>query len=610
MARLVAVAGWSLVLALASGGRAKAEGLVVDARNSPFLVQAPATYDSVTVEDGGVLVVNAKLTAAGDFTVRSTGRVTMDAGVYVLEVAAGGAFDVELGGSVDVAGLGLERAMTLDPATGAQLWMPGASGGPHLAIGGATGSPPGYDEPSNPRWPGAGGGSGSLGPVGGTGGAALLVTAKAARIDGVVRADGIRGSDVNENGGGGGGGTINLTVEALRGGGVLSAVGGPSCGWCSSTQWGSGAGGLVRVAAASWSFAGTVDVSPGAGKHRGGQGTVVHVEPSAARLRVVAGSYPLRAGERWNSFEVDPGASLLVTGAARVATPVTVAQGSTVVLATSDALAGFALNPTVSGTLQVDADLELPTGLLLAEIANLVVNRRLVVPQLQTRPGAVVSHAAGTTAMHLVVPGTLSLVAGARIDAVGRGFASQRSADPVTGEEVAGSGNYNGGSHAGMGGREEPLNAVAPAFDDPAAPRLPGGGGGGGQGGAVGGAGGGVLRVTAGLFELHGAVTVDGACPTIGPAGGGAGGAIVVRASTLTGGGPLLARGCQVVANVRGGGGGGLVHVTTAVSSFTGELSAAGGVGQVPGGARRRHPEDRAHGTEHRLDAAWGRGPR
>lgn len=386
-----------LLLALACApGVARAQALVVDGRNSPYVIAAPTTVDVVSVLDRGVLLVNAPLTATSDVTVRPGGLVTIDAGVFTLRLAVGGALTVERGGAIDVGGLGLPPNTTIDPVTGAVVPLSSRSGGgSHFAQGAGPSPAASFDEPSNPVAPGSGGGSGS-GGRGASGGGAVLVTASSVRLDGVVRAD---GADAPTSAcvTGGGGGSINLSTAQFHGAGTLSARGG-SAFELNPCSFG-GAGGLVRVAFDATSASARFDVSGGGGPGGGpggdgGVGSAVLMDRDAGSLRVVAGDYPLRGNESHDAFEVASGAAARVLGPAAVRVPVAVPAGAILTLAAERALERLTLAPVVGGALRVvDADVTTDQSLTIA--GTLVVNRRFTLSGLDTLPGASIEHDRG-----------------------------------------------------------------------------------------------------------------------------------------------------------------------------------------------------------------------
>lgn len=149
----------ALVTALA-GASAPAQSLTVNSANSPFVIAAPATYGTVTVLDGGVLVANAALDVTGAMVVSNGGLVTIDAAAtHVLRLRVGGGLLVDTGGAIDVTGKGLPIGATIDPSTGRKVPAHGSvCGGSHAVRGTCNiGEIPAFDDPTNPVFPGGGG---------------------------------------------------------------------------------------------------------------------------------------------------------------------------------------------------------------------------------------------------------------------------------------------------------------------------------------------------------------------------------------------------------------------------------------------------------------------
>jgi hypothetical protein len=212
-----------------------------------------------------------------------------------------------------------------------------------------------------------------------------------------------------------------------------------------------------------------------------------------------------------------------------------------------------------------------------------------------------------------------------------RGFGYDGTSDDkgATAHGKTRSGIGAGGSHGGKGGENSVGSFNKPprggsTYDSMTNPNLPGAGGSGAGNnvakspndvtGYDGAPGGGVLDLKVGKLQLDGVLSADGA-DTDGPtaveqavyshgegSGGGAGGSLVLHVSRLSGGGTISATGgiaCEsggpplrpaqrgpggggCGASGPGGGGGGRIAVyADAVCSWTGALTAAGGVDQL-----------------------------
>jgi len=222
-------------------------------------------------------------------------------------------------------------------------------------------------------------------------------------------------------------------------------------------------------------------------------------------------------------------------------------------------------------TLETSADFETVT------VAGTLVlhgwDTALHAQSLTVAPGGVLTHdgpvRSAETASRIVITcrGTLSVAAGGRIDANGKGYAGgtgqARNEDPASAGYGPGAGGYPklfgasaGGSHGGRGGTPSAKDVT----DVPDAPVQPGSGGGGGKG--TGGAGGGVISLTAQSLCIDGAVSANGSDSAgYSWSAGGAGGSIVLRADTIAGRGLVTANGGSGTLYA-GGGGGGRIAVT------------------------------------------------
>lgn len=585
--RLQSFALLTVLLAFEAG----AQTLTVDSSNSPYTVATATTFSQVTVASGAVLIANAPVTVTGDMLV--SGKVTIDPTKYTLRLEVGGTLTIDFTGSLDVDGRGLlggpaagfgNAGATLDPVS-LTIVSNGAGvdvGGTH-ASSGVRNPMPTYGSSLNPLTPG-GGGSVYAVDTAGAGGGVIRLTAQRLVLNGQLRANGANGlHTASGSAGGGAGGSVNVTVTNLSGAGTLSANGG-----LGGNTNATGGAGRIKMSYASSTFAGAYSVRQGNGAI---DGTIHIIDTTLDQLRVEGGTRVLRSGETYQSIAFGPGGSLNVTGRAAIATPLIIPKGNVVTLSSTAALDSLLIDQ-VDGTLQVNADVAQDAGLTVR--GRMVLNAQLTVPRLDTATGSVITHDATLNTMHLVVPGTLTLVPGAQINVAGMGYppapgvfgASGSTIDPITGGVVSGSSQGGAGSHAGAG-----AGPSAAVYDTPSAPRFGGGGGGQGICGGpfYGGAGGGVIRVTAGVLQILGNVVADGypaslgACST--PAGSGAGGTVVLTADQLMGDGGIYARGGSGLSSCVSGGGG-IINVTAGDSSgFTGPISVASGVGCVAVGA-------------------------
>jgi hypothetical protein len=371
----------------------------------------------------------------------------------------------------------------------------------------------------------------------------------------------------------GAGGSINLTTGIFSGFGILSAQGGATQAW----QGHNPAGGLILVTASTSTFTGSFAVTGGIGVPAVGPGTALLVTPARAAT-LVAGTYSLRFGDHFAAFALRPATTLSIEGRATITAPMSIGPGATVILNSPASLEAVTIDQ-VDGTLKVMADVTNSSPLQVR--GQLVVDRQFTVPSLHAVAGATISHSPQVTTMHLIATGAMTLATGALINAQGAGLSGGTTIDPITLTVVSGAGAWNGGSHAGRGGKT--ATGTQPAtYDDPNAPRFGGGGGGGNT--VPGPAGGGVIRLSAAVLTVDGVVLADGAGTFGYTIGSGAGGSIVLTAGTLRGIGQILARGYTGGNPVSGGGGGGIINISSETNAFTGTKSVIGGAGDGPGG--------------------------
>lgn len=211
---------------------------------------------------------------------------------------------------------------------------------------------------------------------------------------------------------------------------------------------------------------------------------------------------------------------------------------------------------------------------------------------LQLINGAVLTHSPASAGqadfkVDLSVSGNVLIDSSSKVDAEGKGYAAD--AGPGAGQGGLSGGRGGGGGHGGNGSDGDGNGGAGGiAYGSPVQPTAPGSGGGYTDYYPVWAAeGGGVVRIEAGgTLQVDGSIIVDGFGSDDGYYGGGsgAGGSIWLSASNFTGSGILSARGGNPWGG-RGVGAGGRIAVYYGVTSFTGTMSAAGGIGSVNGGA-------------------------
>ncbi|MBM3494221.1 MAG: hypothetical protein FJX72_07865, partial [Armatimonadetes bacterium] len=187
---------------------------------------------------------------------------------------------------------------------------------------------------------------------------------------------------------------------------------------------------------------------------------------------------------------------------------------------------------------------------------------------LLVRSNGNVTHPAGSDkGLWLGFTGPVEVQSGSSIHADTRGYGSQSG--PGGGTSGA------GGSHGGTGGY-----GGAAVYDSITAPTQLGSGGGNTSGGS-GGEGGGLIRI-----ETQGAMTINGAVRANGIGysnrSGGSGGGIWLSADSLSGAGVVQANGGSGSGTTYnyGGGGGGRIALLYSSTTFSGSLTATGGLGR------------------------------
>jgi hypothetical protein len=191
--------------------------------------------------------------------------------------------------------------------------------------------------------------------------------------------------------------------------------------------------------------------------------------------------------------------------------------------------------------------------------------------------GAVLTHSAAPAGesnnrLDLTISGAMTIDATSRVDATTKGYAS--TTGPGAGIN---SGNYaSGGGHGGSGGNSYGGPAGGVSYGDLLAPTQCGSGGGNSMSFGLGGAGGGFVRLSVGgVLTVAGQLIVNGES---GKASSGAGGGIHISAGTLAGNGSIAANGGSASVVGAGGGGGGRIVLYYGNSTFTGGLTALGGL--------------------------------
>jgi hypothetical protein len=225
------------------------------------------------------------------------------------KVAVGGAINVS--GKGFTGGIGFLNGAGTARTTNSPFTFTAGGGGGHGGNGGMSSTfargGAGYDAATNPGVLGSGGGMGSS--VGGTGGGVVaLYVGGALQVDGLLFADGLRGT--NAHSGGGAGGSILVSAQTFSGTGTLSAKGGSG----DLPDGGGGGGGRIGIYFSSNNFTGNIFAFGGGGSTAGGAGTIYlrSTTSSAGQLFIVNG------GKRGTNtiFAPDPVTDLIISGGA------------------------------------------------------------------------------------------------------------------------------------------------------------------------------------------------------------------------------------------------------------------------------------------------------
>jgi RHS repeat-associated protein len=458
-------------LGLAADARFQAPRVEVVGTNLVTFLEhpMPATMDSLSVLTGACLTHQ-----------RNT---DVDGSLASLDLTVKGEMLVDEGSRVDANGRGYlaGRGSGNVTATGTQ----GAAGGSYAGIGGNGyygGAPnPVYGDYWNPTEPGAGSGADSVG------GGLLRITAGNLRVDGVIRADGVRASG-NRPGGAGGG--IRLDVGALSGSGSITANGGAG-------EWDGGGGGGGRVAL-YYSSASGFDLNKvtayGGGENRSGQGGC-----GSVYLKPAAGEGTLRLSNGGSTGRV-------------AYTPLGLA---------SDASFAAEKLQIIGTNLVVYPEHHMPVR----------ANRLFV------QEGAKLTHLANSetnvNSLLLTVTNELVVDGSSTIDVSGKGF---KGGFTLGNSNTNGPTERSGGSYGGLGGAGYYGGTPNAVYGDYRNPNELG------TGAAIGGAGGGLARISADTLQLDGAILANGVGPG-GNAAGGSGGGIRLDVRALSGTGTIRSHG-------------------------------------------------------------------
>ena len=594
------------------------------------------------VLSGGVVEAGSQLTATNLRVTSGTVLKPVRGEPLVLTVP--GTLTVESGASLDASslgyGVGVDGQGPPWVVPSKRVDTGGSHGGRGTDYAYAEGGTPGdvYDSVYEPVLAGASGAGhywGGYSYYGSYGGGAIDLTVGELDLEGDILALG-----GGEQHGGGAGGSVRIHAGTLRGGGSIDASGG------SAGSYAGGGGGRIAIIAEvldGFDIATQARALGALGNNKlGAAGTIYWRLPAQVygRLRLDAGAsaasnprgtdLPLLGGgdlseletagadawvsaaepfhPRWlgawmvlldaggselGSFQV---ADLDETGRARLAGAASVTgavayrgeyrfdsielKGGAGV-ATQDPVVVAELDLDDAGT--VEGPLLVDTLVLQPSPSGVALGEGVVVQNLTLASGATLhppSSAAGV--LHLVVPGTLTIEAGASIDVTAHGYGGDVSGLAPAGV-AASTVEQSGGSHGGQGTRyHHPYGGQAGEIFgnvyDPATP----GGAGVGQRSNEGMPGGGILELEAGDLVVDGEILArGGSCQ----GGSGAGGSIHIGATTISGSGLIDASGGDHFPSLcgssfYGGGGGGRIAIDADVLDgfdVANQVRAAGG---------------------------------
>ncbi len=355
------------------------------------------------------------------------------------------------------------------------------------------------------------------GGVGGNGGGSVrLLIFGNLLLEGTISANG--GNGMGTLAGGGSGGGIAISAQSITGSGLISANGGNG-----TLQGGGGGGGRITISSDQDTFTGRVTAYGGTGFTTGGAGTIYRSQKY-----------------------VQPG-TVYVDNGGRLGTN---------------------------------------TSILGMSYANLEVANGGIVFYVSVQPTAnliLASNGWLWTTQMICKAASLTIAEGGGILADGTGFAAGQG--PGAGSmlqtragAVGGGGGYGGYGGAGTRPSEFATAEGGIGYGSLTTPSEAGSGGGGIQN--MGGAGGGILNISlSGVMVNNGLISANGSVGGRPGGGGGAGGTVLVQCTTLTGSGTIQANGGD--GNEAGGpGGGGRIALICPQDSFTGRITAFGGISQ------------------------------
>ena len=504
----------------------------------------------LVIRNQGKASASAPLTC-GTLLIQTNGVLSCPASSSNLAVTVLGDAGIDLGGKLDVSGMGY--APQQGPGAGGRNTGGYGTGAGHGGVGGAvTGySLPGggvYDSIVTPTQWGSGGGSSSLGSGGSGGSAVTLNVVGALRVDGALTDDGVAPSSLYD--GGGAGGSLWITVGELTGSGSITARG------AASSSGGGGGGGRIALYFTQNTFGGLLSAAGAVGNQVGGAGTI----------------YTRRSSDACGLVLVDNGNNPGVTR-----------------LNSSNWPAGLVFDLTLSGAAIVRPDVPLT-------FRNLVLTN-----------GAVVTHDQTQAGFQWTCLGDAWVASDASFNVNGLGYPA--ASGPGAGQRSI-SGWASGAGHGGWGQSSywDATYVVSGGgtYGSSNQPVTLGSGGGSPSSGS-GGSGGGALRlIVNGSLHLDGTFSANGlVSPSFG-GGSGAGGSIWITASALVGNGSISALGGPAEPYGAAGGGGRIAINTYSTAGF--DTNHISGFGTLVFGYPPPYPSVEADGSTLRVSWRTGSG--
>jgi hypothetical protein len=558
--------------------------LVVDSAgvvgNFTGLPIAPGTvFENIILRNGARVEVNAPIEVTGRLTLENNAVLRhvaeLEAGLSIIATHV----DIDASSSINVTGMGYPGSfsgsnagnpfgLTLGRRNGAGQYQGGSHGGRGGKYSQGVAEDWVYGVPWRPVHLGAGGGTTNSSLRSGNGGGRVDIAASGSvTVHGAIRANGENG--LGGFGGSGAGGSIWIRTGLFRGTGVVQANGGGNDE--------PGGGGRVAVeytfTEANADFNGFRQVQA-----FGAEGNFARSSAGTVWLRQGAEGFGHLvvdnnlANPNYSSTPLSP----LGFGTVVAASTDTLSLDPAAPAPLPDALAGAWLQPDLLQTTLFEVLSNTTTTLTVrvtgpsldsvAEPGDRYAFRHRF-DEVTVRGGASVlssdviavhdilrltenalwSHPHATTSffpyVHLEV-GTLSVASNSLVQVTDRGSPGGLFAIPGTWRHgLPGARQYQGGSHAGVGGVYPGYSPYVHTFGDPTRPEDYGGGGGGGNAGLVAASGGGRVRVVAGQVLLDGELRADGGAGRGSFTGSGAGGSIWITSGDFSGSGRITANG-------------------------------------------------------------------